>query len=359
MEEFRKMQRLVETSSFRLLEITPKTALISELENSLDWRNWLDLQSESRFFIEKQTLDLNTTTQTTSRNNESLTLKKKDSDLLGFQSRAIEGAKLGGNFPGRKISKNVSDVNCAALGRKREFMKSLLDKQAERNQNKSEIVQTAFKHPFEPFSVKKVPVEQDFLKQNHQKNPNFSKKRFEKFSKSEIPNNTISSENDFEEDKKSEKEEVEMEAWNGMVNSISDLRETRIHQNESCAFEEASPQTPLEGSEDLKTDKKRIFGEKQEAQDLNLQTPEVGEFSYGNGFYSRQKQPNSSKILYKLYEDPVQGFHVDDLLHKHFVKKQEMAEEGEDFLNEEVSGSEDAKEASCFVKRKEVSSKFD
>ena len=96
----------------------------------------MNLQSESKFFVEKQTLDLNTTTQTTSRNNESLTLKKKDSELLGYQSRTIDNP----NFPIRKITRNVSDINCAAIMRKKEFMKNLLDRQIEKNQNKSEVV---------------------------------------------------------------------------------------------------------------------------------------------------------------------------------------------------------------------------
>jgi hypothetical protein len=311
----------------------------------------LNLQSESKFFVEKQTLDLNTTTQTTSRNNESLTLKKKDSELLGYQSRTIDNP----NFPSRKITRNVSDINCAAIMRKKEFMKNLLDRQIDKNQNKSEVVK-----PVNRINLHKGM--QNLIKKENSidKSPQSKcvKKRKRNFQESEIPNNTISSENESADDEK-ENENINLkesnEPWNGMINSISDLKETDLRPNESSHIIENSSKKYLEGSEQ-KTDKKQIFGEKEEVPDSRLQTPEFGEFSYGNGFYSKQKQPNSSKILYKLYEQPDHGFEVKELVHEEFIKKhEEYNNKFDDNINEgcEISGSEDAKEASCFVKRSE------
>jgi hypothetical protein len=335
------MQRLIETSKFNHLRIEPICDTLVKLENSLDWRNWLNLQSESRFFVEKQTLDLNTTTQTTSRNNESLTLKKKDSELLGYQSRANENP----NFPSRKITRNVSDVNCAAIMRKKEFVKSLLDRQMDKNQNKSEIVKPVHRVNFNT---------RGNLQKVDQEKSHFIKKRKQNFEESEIPNNTISSENDSADEEEIEKIENKEEPWNGMINSISDLKETDLKPNESFQYIENSPKNfPENSGSERKTDKKQIFGEKEDLPD-NLQTPEFGEFSYGNGFYSKQnskqKQPNSSKILYKLYEQPDIGFEVKELVHEEFIKKHEnQMEDGNEGC--EISGSEDAKEASCFVKR--------
>ena len=346
MDHFRQMQRLIETSKFNHFRIEPICETLLQLENSLDWRNWLTLQSESRFFVEKQTLDLNTTTQTTSRNNESLTLKKKDSELLGYQSRTIENP----NFPKRTITKNVSDINCAAIMRKKEFVKSLLDKQNERNQNKSEVIKPVNRMHFNGRST--TPLH----KINTHEKSHFIKKRKRNFEESEIPNNTISSENDSadEEDKKPEVQE-KTEPWNGMINSISDLKETDIKPNESFhCIENSSKKYPNESGSEKKTDKKEIFGEKEDVPDSRLQTPEFAEFSYGNGFYAKPKHPNSSKILYKLYEQPDQGFEVKELVHEEFIRKHEKnIQMNDDNINEacEISGSEDAKEASCFIKR--------
>ena len=369
MDEVRKMQRLVETSKFDHLQVEFNAKALAALEGGLAWRNLLDIRADSKFFVEKQTLDLNTTTQPTSRNNESLTLKKKDSELLGFQSRAVENGKssLAGNFPTRKITQNVSDVNCEAGARKREFIKQMLNRQIRQNQNKSEVVGGVFKgRPGEGLRAKRVPPGQPPSKSNS----DFSKKKRARFSESEIPNNTISSENESgaEEPPNEEEKPRPVAPWNGMVNSISDLRETNLPSNLSSHFASNSPNSknsaerrrPLEGSEsDLRTDKKGIFGEQQDIEDINLQTPEFGEFSYGHGFYSKKQQSNSSKILYKLYENPDQGYEVKELLHQNFVRKKlEKAQEDEqvaEYVTDgcEISGSEDAKEASCFNRHSE------
>lgn len=346
LEHLRHMQRLLESAKFDHLRVEPVSAALASLGDSLDWRHWLSFESESRFFVEKQTLDLNTTTQTTSRNDESITIKKKDSELIGYASKPVDKNAV----MRRSLSRNVSDINVTALARKKQFMKSLLERPSEHN--KSEVVRPVAHSHIGRASPPKP-------KADPMPDSQFAKKR-RNFRESEIPNNTISSENDSDEDPheeaRADAQDTRREAWNGMVNSISDLRETDMAPNRSSQFAEHSPKTHAEGSSlECKADKRQIFGQKQEHGESRLQTPEFGEFSYGNGFYSRPKQPNSSKILYKLYEEPERGFELKELVHANFANREGASKQSTERVHNgsEISGSEDAKEASCFVKRPE------
>ena len=82
LQEYHNMQRLLETNKYDRTKLITDQTSISELQDSFKWKNWVALQDKSIYFLEKQILDLNTTTQTTSRNNESLLAKKRDSDIM-------------------------------------------------------------------------------------------------------------------------------------------------------------------------------------------------------------------------------------------------------------------------------------
>ena len=388
-EEFQKMQRLLESNKFEQINLMPSNISVTQLIESFSWGNWLNFEGEYRCFLEKQTLDLNTTTQTTSRNNESLTTKKRDSELIGVSFK--RGSKIGEmelNSIGREIInggsaisqlsmdlggrhrekisgknfKNISEVRVVkGLVTPKEFLKNLVMKKDKDSR---------------PFNK----GDRGFNKSTHDNRECLGRDRV-KEEVSAIPNNTISSENEeisnlaitdnpsypTSENKSNLNDQRDLGVtqgkisnsnsssdsilkWNGMKNSISDLQDIQDLKNSSDLSDHTlnDNRKPSESDSEQKDGKRCIFIQGIETDNSHLQTPEFGESSQGYGFYKpHYPVHNSSKILYDLYEETDNSYQIKDLIHQNFNKKNENQDNQEDNQhNVDVPSSGDAKDAS-------------
>ena len=309
-QDFIKMQKMLETSSYERFDLSNGQISIQKLEQQLHWDNWISIDEESRCFLERQILDLNTTTQTTSRNNESISAKKKDSELMlnsFHKSNIIKEKKLNNTVLGVKV-KNISEVKMHKIlmtnsqqVKKTDFLKKLIH--SNKNINLNKITKNQIPN-------KKETIFDKLEKHNKQRKL------------SEIPNNTVLSEN--EEIPEEQNESLEMSdterknnsklsnnkhlsdekehQWNGMTNSISDLRETTIINESNNNFKDAD-HISEEPDSAFKENQKSIFlkeGEEELSIDSNLQTPEFREASQKQGFYPNPKM-TSNRVLYECF----------------------------------------------------------
>lgn len=446
--EHQKTQRLLETSRFKRLELSCDDTVLTELENSVGWEHWIRFSSESLCFVENQLLDLNTTTGTTSRNNESMTAKKRDSDHFGTSQRKMPriGSEMQlaarqlnmaepdsisvemlqrANHSLRNLShvgpggsphsglRNVSDLAGARFVRKKanisrnEFLRNLVIQNArgkarggspkrklkgssnagsparERvisgTRRQSDVTLSRAAPYLGPdrlvsrFPMTDARTREDISISDPQSKP-------QEYTHLEIPCHTISSEDEDDsqhldtssripvktnplykplhektpDDSKSPLQftlthntqsgspdptaaldsinpkspliELEQE-WDGMKNSISDLRETGLLEPQDVSSPPRSSKSVSDDSEpnsQCKSGRRSIFLQEQAEDHANLQTPEFGESSHGQGFYNpllREELPNSSKILYGNYQTADNAYQVMELLHQDFVKK--------------------------------------
>lgn len=313
--DFIKIQRILENSSYERFDLSNGQISLQKLENNLQWENWIKIEEESRIFLEKQILDLNTTTQTTSRNNESISAKKKDSELMinSFQKSVISNnAKLNNTVLGVKV-KNISEVKMQKILMtnsqqisKKDFLKKLMHSQrANHNSNQNlknsyQLNSSINKNNNNNFYQKEILLE------------TFQSKQSKRKRLSEIPNNTVISEN--EEIPEEQEESYELcqnnksnfeileeneHQWNGMTNSISDLRETTLI-NDSMKSRLNVQLISEEPDSAFKENQKSIFLKEDEEElsiNSNLQTPEFREASHKQEFYP-QSNLTSNRVLY-------------------------------------------------------------
>ena len=136
-----------------------------------------------------------------------------------------------------------------------------------------------------------------------------------------------------------------VEAWNGMINSISELKESPDAQSPALLsyrnLEIEEPVPDWEGT----AERKCIFTKDIDNQSSPLQTPEFG-LSAGGFYKPPNDYTNSSKILSEIYEKVENNYDVDELAYTNFVKKENNKLENFDAIVIDSHSSADPKEVS-------------